>query len=75
MTRGFVCLVVVRDWFSRRVLPWRVSIIMEADFRVEALEKALSRQGEPDIVNTDLNLPLRWRRRARSPARHSPACC
>ena len=53
MARGFVYLAVVLDWFSRRVLPWRVSITMEAAFCVEALEDALARHGKPEIFNTD----------------------
>src|SRR6185437_1375438 len=53
MARGFVYLVVVLDWFSRRALSWRVSITMEADFCVEAVEEALTRYGKPDIFNTD----------------------
>jgi putative transposase len=53
MARGFVYLAVVLDWFSRRVLSWRVSITMEAAFCVEALEDALARHGNPDICNTD----------------------
>jgi putative transposase len=53
MARGFVYLAVVLDWFSRRVLSWRVSITMEAAFCVEALEDALAQHGKPDIFNTD----------------------
>ena len=53
MARGFVYLVVVLDWFSRRALSWRVSTTMEADFCVEAVEEALARYGKPDIFNTD----------------------
>ncbi len=53
MARGFVYLAVVLDWFSRRVLSWRVSITMEAAFCVETLEDALARHGNPDIFNTD----------------------
>ena len=53
MARGFVYLVVVLDWFSRRALSWRVSITMEADFCVEAVEEALARHGKPEIFNTD----------------------
>jgi putative transposase len=53
MARGFVYLAVVLDWFSRRVLSWRVSITMEAAFCVETLEDALARYGKPDIFNTD----------------------
>src|SRR5690348_4068450 len=53
MERGFVYLAVVLDWFSRRVLSWRVSITMEAAFCVETLEDALARHGRPEIFNTD----------------------
>jgi putative transposase len=53
MARGFVYLVAVVDWASRRVLAHRVSISMEADFCCEALEEALTRYGTPEIVNTD----------------------
>src|SRR5450631_4391483 len=53
MARGFVYLVAVVDWFSRRVLSHRVSITMEADFCVEALEEALAKYGKPEIFNTD----------------------
>ncbi|WLC12542.1 IS3 family transposase [Bradyrhizobium elkanii] len=53
MARGFVYLAVVLDWFSRRVLSWRVSIKMEAAFCVETLEDALARHSKPDIFNTD----------------------
>ena len=53
MARGFVYLTVVLDWFSRRVLAWRVSITMEVDFCLEAVEEALARHGRPEIFNTD----------------------
>ena len=53
MARGFVYLAVVLDWFSRRVLSWRLSITMDAAFCVETLEDALARHGKPDIFNTD----------------------
>jgi putative transposase len=53
MARGFVYLAAVLDWFSRRVLSWRVSITMEADFCVAALEEALAIHGRPEIFNTD----------------------
>jgi len=53
MARGFVYLAVVIDWFSRRVLAWRLSITMEAAFCAEALEEALARHGRPEIFNTD----------------------
>ena len=53
MARGFVYLAAIVDWFSRKVLAWRLSITMEADFCVEALEEALARYGKPEIFNTD----------------------
>jgi putative transposase len=53
MARGFVYLAAVVDWFSRRVLSWRLSITMEAGFCIEALEEALARHGRPEIFNTD----------------------
>jgi putative transposase len=53
MARGFVYLAAVVDWFSRRVLSWRVSITLEAAFCIEALEEALARHGRPEIFNTD----------------------
>jgi putative transposase len=53
MAKGFVYLVAVMDWFSRRVLSWRLSIGMETDFCVETLEDAMARYGQPEIFNTD----------------------
>ena len=53
MARGFVYLAVVLDWFSRRVLSWRLSITMEAAFCVETLQDALAEHGKPEIFNTD----------------------
>ena len=53
MAKGFVYLAAVMDWFSRKVLAWRVSITMDTDFCVEAVEEALERYGAPDIFNTD----------------------
>src|SRR3954454_15706807 len=53
MARGFVYLAAVVDWFSRRVLSWRLSITMEVDFCLEAVEEALARHGRPDIFHTD----------------------
>ena len=53
MARGFVYLCAVVDWFTRRVLAHRVSITMEADFCVEALEEAMASHGKPEIFNTD----------------------
>ena len=53
MARGWVYLVAVLDWHSRRVLSHRVSNTMEVDFCVEALNEAVARYGAPAIVNTD----------------------
>jgi len=53
MARGFVYLVAVVDWFSRRVLAYRVSITMEAGFCIEALQEAIGKYGKPDIFNSD----------------------
>ncbi len=52
MTAGYLYLVAVMDWFSRYVLSWELSNLMEAGFCVEALKRALS-QGQPEIFNTD----------------------
>ena len=53
MAKGFVYLVAVMDWFSRRALAWRLSITMDSDFCVEALAEAMDRHGRPEIFNTD----------------------
>lgn len=53
MAHGFVYLAAVVDWFSRKILSHRVSITVEADFCIEALEEALDRHGRPEIFNTD----------------------
>jgi putative transposase len=53
MARGWVYLMAVLDWHSRRVLAHRVSITMEADFCVDALRESAARWGTPAIVNTD----------------------
>ena len=53
MKRGFVYLAVVLDWHSRRILSWRLSNTLTADFCVEALEEAIARYGKPEIMNTD----------------------
>jgi putative transposase len=53
MARGFLYLVAVMDWYSRKVLAWRLSNTMTADFCVEALEEALAPFGPPEIFNTD----------------------
>jgi putative transposase len=53
MARGFVYLAAVVDWFSRRVLAWRLSITLETEFCLEAVNEALVRHGKPEIFNTD----------------------
>ena len=53
MKKGFLYLVAVMDWHTRKVLSWRLSNTMEADFCVAALEEALERYGKPEIFNTD----------------------
>jgi len=53
MAKGFMYLVAIMDWHTRKVLSWRVSNTLEPDFCVEALEEALARYGSPDIFNTD----------------------
>ena len=53
MARGFIYLAAVVDWFSRRVLAWKLSITMETSFCIEALDEALSRNEKPEIFNTD----------------------
>jgi putative transposase len=53
MARGFGYLVAIIDWYSRRVLAWRLSNTLETSFCLDALEEALERFGKPDIFNTD----------------------
>jgi putative transposase len=53
MRRGFLYLVAVMDWATRKVLSWRLSNTMEADFCIASLEEAMARFGKPEIFNTD----------------------
>jgi putative transposase len=53
MAKGFMYLVAIMDWHSRRVLSWRLSNTLDTDFCLEALEEALRRFGRPEIFNTD----------------------
>ena len=53
LPRGFAYLVVIIDWYSRRVLSWRISNSMEAVFCVDYLEEALRHHGKPEIFNSD----------------------
>jgi putative transposase len=53
MARGFVYLTAVMDWFTRRILAWRLSNTMEASFCIDAVEEVLAKHGCPQIFNTD----------------------
>ena len=53
MQKGFLYLVAIMDWFTRKVPAWRISTTLEADFCIEALKEAFHRFGPPDIMNTD----------------------
>ena len=53
LASGFVYLVVVMDWYSRKVLSWRISNSMDASFCIDCLEEALRNYGKPDIFNSD----------------------
>ena len=53
MQRGFLYLVAIMDWASRKVLAWRLSNTMDTDFCIEALEEALAKCGKPEIFNSD----------------------
>lgn len=53
MQRGFLYLVAIMDWATRRVLAWRLSNTMDAEFCIEALEEAPARRGRPEIFNAD----------------------
>jgi putative transposase len=53
MARGYMYLVAVMDWYSRRILSWRISNTLDSDFCNQALQEALDRYGKPEIFNTD----------------------
>jgi putative transposase len=53
MKKGFVYLCAIVDWYSRKVLAHRVSITMESDFCIDALQEAITKYGSPEIFNTD----------------------
>ncbi|MES1952305.1 integrase catalytic subunit [Salinisphaera sp. S4-8] len=53
MARGFLYLVAVMDWWSRKVLAWQISNTLDDAFCVDALQRAVARYGAPDIFNTD----------------------
>ena len=51
--KGFLYLVAIMDWFTRKVLAWRISNTLEAEFCLEALNEAIHKFGPPEIMNTD----------------------
>ncbi len=53
MENGFIYLTVIMDWYSRKVLSWRLSNSLDSSFCVDALEEAIHRYGKPEIFNTD----------------------
>lgn len=53
MRRGFLYLVAIMDWYTRKMLAWRLSNTLEADFCVDALNEAIAKYGPPEIMNTD----------------------
>ena len=53
MKKGFIYLVGIMDWYSRKILSWRVSNTMDTSFCIEALEEALTKHGKPEIFNSD----------------------
>jgi len=75
MQQGFLYLVAIIDWATRRVLSWRLSNTLAAGFCVEALSEALARFGKPGTFNTDQSLPSRKRGAPNSPATSLPRCC
>jgi len=75
LRQGFLYLVAIIDWATRRVLSWRLSNTLTAGFCVEALSEALARFGKPEIFNTDQSLPSRKRGARNSPATSLPRCC
>jgi putative transposase len=53
MRKGFFYLVAIMDWFTRKVLAWRISNTLEAEFCLEALNEAIHKFGPPEVMNTD----------------------
>ena len=60
MARGFIYLAEVMDWFTRRILAWRVSITLEADFCITAVQEAFARHGTPELFKTDKGSQFTW---------------
>ena len=79
MRRGFLYLVAVMDWSTRKVLSWRVSNTMDVEFCIKAVNEAMARFGSPEIFNTDSKNDgvgrLRRSKAASSPHRALPAHC
>ncbi len=67
MARGFIYMATVIDWFSRKVLAWRLSVTMDVGFCIEAVEEAMAR----DTASRRSSTPIRARS---SPAEPSPRC-
>lgn len=55
---GFICLVAIMEWATRKVLSWRLSTTMHADFCADALNKAIAKHGPPGIMNADQGKPV-----------------
>src|ERR1700736_5877168 len=75
MRQGFLYLVAIIDWATRRVLSWRLSNTLTAGFCVAALGEELAQFGKPEIFNTNQSLPSRKRGVRSSPATRSRRCC
>ena len=54
--RGFLYLVAIMDWVTRKVLAWRLSNTLDASFCVDALNEAITKYGKPEIMNTDSHM-------------------
>ena len=58
MRKGFLYLVAIIDWYSRKALSWRLSATMDVDFCIDALEEALTRYGTPEIIQYGSGEPI-----------------
>ncbi len=67
MARGFAYLAAVIDWFSRKVLAWKLSITLDTGFCIEAVEEALAKYGKPEVFNTDQDRLDQFRCQQRQP--------
>jgi putative transposase len=75
LERGFDYLVAVIDWYSRRVLSWRISNSMEAAFCVDCLEDALREHGKPEVFNSDKGSQGAFNRSSQNPVLRRPVEC